>query len=58
MEASLHMTTVADPLSAGLMTMSVWTRSLVRASHLFTSRLSGLLLEQPSDMFQEWGLCS
>ena len=36
------MTTVADPLSAGLVTTSVRARSLVRASRLIAGRLSGL----------------
>ena len=39
------MTTVADPLSAGLMMMSVQARSLVRASRSFTGRLSSLFLD-------------
>ena len=39
------MTTVPDPLSAGLMMMSVLARSLVRASHSFAGRLSGLFLD-------------
>ena len=39
------MTTVAEPLSAGLMMMSLWARSLVRASHMGGVRLSFLLAE-------------